>query len=136
MGAKIRHIAIATRDPDGIADFFKRALGLKHVGLANSDLATGHFLTDGYIHLAILKFKNDHAAYTEGGPRYEGLHHFGFKVDDLEEARKKVEEAGATFKPLGGKATGQGVVDVEVKYYLPNDVRIDLSEHGWLTLTM
>jgi hypothetical protein len=27
-------------------------------------------------------------------------------------------------------------VDVEVKYYLPNEVRIDLSENGWLTLTM
>jgi len=136
MGAKIRHIAIATQDPDTIANFFKQALGLKQVGVANSDLATGYFLTDGYINLAILKFKNDYAAYTEGAPRYEGLHHFGFKVDDLEEARQKVEEAGATFQPLGGKATGQGVVDVEVKYYLPNEVRIDLSENGWLTLTM
>jgi catechol 2,3-dioxygenase-like lactoylglutathione lyase family enzyme len=136
MGARIRHIAIATRDPDRIAGFFKQALGLKQVGIANSDLATGYFLTDGYINLAILKFKNDHAAYTEGGPRYEGLHHFGFKVDDLEQARTSVEAAGATFEPLGGKATGQGVVDVEVKYYLPNEVRIDLSENGWMTLTM
>src|SRR5262249_15057982 len=136
MGAKIRHIAIATQDPDRIAHFFKQALGLKQVGVANSDLATGYFLTDGYINLAILKFKNDYAAYTEGAPRYEGLHHFGFKVDNLEEARQQVEEAGATFQPLGGKATGQGVVDVEVKYYLPNEVRIDLSENGWLTITM
>jgi hypothetical protein len=47
-----------------------------------------------------------------------------------------VEAAGATFHPLGGKGTGQGKVDVEVKDYLPNEVRIDLSEHGWLTLTM
>ena len=62
--------------------------------------------------------------------------HFGFKVDNLEEARKQVEEAGAAFQSLGGRATGQGLVDVEVKYYLPNEVRIDLSEHGWLTLTM
>ena len=54
----------------------------------------------------------------------------------VEVVRPFVEEAGATFQPLGGKATGQGLVDVEVKYYLPNEVRIDLSEHGWLTLTM
>ena len=108
MGAKIRHIAIATQDPDTIATFFKQAFGLQQVGVANSDLATGYFLTDGYINLAILKFKNDYAAYTEGAPRYEGLHHFGFKVDNLEEARKQVEAAGATFQPLGGKATGQG----------------------------
>jgi hypothetical protein len=57
-------------------------------------------------------------------------------VDNIEDARKRVEEAGATFQPLGGNATGQGLVDVEVKYYLPNEVRIDLSEKGWLTLTM
>jgi lactoylglutathione lyase len=131
MAAKIRHIAIATQDPDKIATFFKEALGLQQVGVANSDLATGYFLTDGYINLAILKFKNDYAAYTEGAPRYEGLHHFGFKVDNMEDARKHLEEAGATFQPLGGKATGQGMVDVEVKYYLPNEVRIDLSEKGW-----
>jgi catechol 2,3-dioxygenase-like lactoylglutathione lyase family enzyme len=73
MGAKIRHIAIATQDPDKIAAFFKQALGLKQVGVANSDLATGYVLTDGYINLAILKFKNNYAAYTEGAPRYEGL---------------------------------------------------------------
>ena len=136
MGAKIRHLAIATQDPDSLATFFKQALGLKQVGVANSELATGYFLTDGYLNLAILKFKNDYAAYTEGAPRYEGLHHFGFKVDNLEAARQQVEAAGATFQPLGGKATGGGVVDVEVKYYLPNGVRIDLSENGWLTLTL
>ena len=35
MGAKIRHIAIATQDPDTIAHFFKQALGLHQVGVAN-----------------------------------------------------------------------------------------------------
>lgn len=136
MGARIRHIAIATQDPDKIASFFKQAFGLQQVGVANSDLATGYFLTDGYLNLAILKFKNDYAAYTEGGARYEGLHHIGFKVDSLEEARKQVEGAGGSFKPMGGKTTGQGLVDAEVKFYLPNEVRIDISEKGWMTLTM
>lgn len=67
MGAKIRHIAMATQDPGRIANFFKQALGLQQIGVANSDLATGYFLTDGYINLAILKFKNDYAAYTGRG---------------------------------------------------------------------
>src|SRR5262249_9735078 len=136
MGAKIRHIAIATQDPDKIANFFKQALGLQQVGGANSDVATGYFLTDGYLNVATLKLKSAYAPYTERAPRYEGLHPVGFKVDNGAEARKQVEAAGATFQPLGGKATGQGLVDVEVKYYLPNEVRIDLSEKGWLTLTM
>ena len=54
------------------------------------------------------RLENDYAAYTEGAPRYEGLHHFGFTVDNLEAARQQVAAAGATFQPLGGKATGQG----------------------------
>jgi len=37
---------------------------------------------------------------------------------------------------MGGKTTGQGLVDAEVKFYLPNEVRIDISEKGWMTLTM
>jgi hypothetical protein len=41
MGAKIRHIAIATQDPDKIATFFKQARGLKQVSVANSNLASG-----------------------------------------------------------------------------------------------
>ena len=66
MGAKIRHIAIATQDPDTMAHFFKQALGLKQVGVANSDLATGYFLTDGYINLAILKFKRTVRSFLLG----------------------------------------------------------------------
>src|SRR5215470_15984814 len=49
--------------------------------LATVSLATGYFLTDGYINLAILKFKNDYAAYTESTPLYDCLHKFGFKVE-------------------------------------------------------
>jgi hypothetical protein len=42
-------------------------------------------------------------------------------------------EAGAAFQPLGNRHR-PGMVDVEVKYYLPGDG--STSEKGWLTLTV
>ena len=135
MGARIRHIALATQDPEGTARFYIEGLGLRQVGVINSDLASGYFLTDGYLNMAILKWKTEHAATTEGAPKYTGLHHFGFKVEDVGEARQKLERAGGIHNPMKGKTTGKGKVDVEVKFSGPDGVMIDLSEHGWLTLT-
>ena len=48
MAAKIRHIAIATQDPDKIGAFFKQAQGLQQVGVANKvriDLSEKGWLT-------------------------------------------------------------------------------------------
>ena len=75
--ARIRHIAIATRDPETTARFYIEGLGLKEVGKVNSPTAEGYYLSDGHVNLAILKFKYDDPATTEGMLRYTGLHHFG-----------------------------------------------------------
>ena len=88
--SRIRHIAIATQDPEGTARFYKEGLGLREVGVVNSELAEGYYLTDGHVNIAILRFKTDAAATTEGAPRYTGVHHLGFEVDDMEAARKQI----------------------------------------------
>ena len=138
MGAKIRHIAIATQDPDKIATFFKQALGLKQVGVANSDLATGYFLTDGYINLAVLNWKTENSADVgANGPNYSGIHHFGFEVEDLDEAATKLE--GAQGKRLEEKAgldmemAAGGHRNFEMKWAGPDGVVIDISHTGWET---
>ena len=86
--ARIKHIALATQDPEATAKFYIDGLGLKEVGKVNSPTAEGYYLTGGYINLAILKFKFDDPATTEGELRYTGIHHFGFKVEDMDEALK------------------------------------------------
>ena len=88
---RIRHIAIATQDPEATARFYKEGLGLREAGVVSSDLAEGYYLTDGHVNVAILKFKTDAAATTEGAPRYTGVHHLGFEVDDMQSARKQIE---------------------------------------------
>ncbi len=87
--ARIRHIAIGTRDPEATARFYIEGLGLKQVGTVNTPTSEGYYLSDGHVNLAILKFKYDDPATTEGAPRYTGLHHFGVEVNDMAEARAR-----------------------------------------------
>ena|SRR6266540_2562879 len=130
--ARIRHIAIGTQDPEATAKFYKDGLGLKEVGKVNSPTAEGYYLSDGHVNVAILKFKADDPATTEGAPRYTGIHHFGVEVEDMAAAQAQIEGAGAVYRPYPGTEHMAARGNVEVKFSGPDGVTIDLSEHGWL----
>jgi catechol 2,3-dioxygenase-like lactoylglutathione lyase family enzyme len=130
--ARIRHIAIATRDLEATKKFYIDGLGLKEVGKINTPTSEGCYLTDGHINFAILRFKYDEPAKTEGTLRYTGIHHFGLEVENMEEARAQIEKAGAVHRPYPGTEEMAKRGNVEVKFSGPDGVTIDLSEHGWL----
>src|SRR2546428_5656874 len=130
--ARIRHIAIATRDPEATKRFYIEGLGLKEVGKVNSPTSEGYYLSDGYVNFAILKFKYDDPAITEGTFRYIGIHYFGVEIEDMEEARTRIEKAGAVHRSYPGTEEMAKRGNVEVKCTGPDGVTIDLSEHGWL----
>jgi catechol 2,3-dioxygenase-like lactoylglutathione lyase family enzyme len=130
--ARIRHIAIATRDLEGTKRFYIEGLGLKEVGKINTPTSEGCYLSDGHINFAILKFKYDEPAKTEGTLRWTGIHHFGLEVEDMEKARAQIEKAGAVHRPYPGTEEMAKRGNVEVKFSGPDGVTIDLSEHGWL----
>ncbi|MGZ8450955.1 MAG: VOC family protein [Candidatus Binatia bacterium] len=134
--AKIKHIAIATQDPEKTAQFYKEVFGLKEIAKINSPGATGYHLTDGDINFAVLKFKNDQTAGVPQGKAYSGLHHIGFEVDSIEAVDKKLADAGAPIRDDINQALGLGRnlashVNAEVKYNAPDGVIIDISETGW-----
>jgi len=133
--ARIRHIAIGTQDPDATARFYKEGLGLKEVGRLDSKTAEGYYLSDGHVNVAILKFKSDDPATTEGGTRYTGVHHFGLEVENMTKARARIEKAGALHRPYPGTEEMAKRGNIEVKFSGPDGVTIDLSEHGWLGTT-
>ncbi len=54
--AKIKHIALTTKDPAEVAAFYKEAFGLQEIRRSKSGAV---FLTDGYINLAILNWKTE-----------------------------------------------------------------------------
>ena len=134
--AKIKHIAIATQDPEKTAQFYKEVFGLKEIAKINSPGATGFHLTDGDINFAVLKFKNDQTAGVPQGKSYSGLHHIGFEVHSIEAVDKKLADAGAPIRDDINQALGLGRnlashVNAEVKYSAPDGVIIDISETGW-----
>ena len=47
--AKLRHIAIACKDPDAMADFYCKAFDFKLVSSNDGTLAYGHHISDGTI---------------------------------------------------------------------------------------
>ena len=130
--ARIRHIALATQDPEATAKFYMEGLGLKEVGKVNSSTAEGYYLSDGHVNLAVLKFKSDDPATTEGILRYTGVHHFGVQVENMDEARARIEAAGAVHRPYPGTEEMVARGNVEVKFSGPDGVTVDLSESGWL----
>ena len=64
--AKINHIAIATQDAEKTARFYREVIDLKEAGKIDGANASGYYLTDGNVNLAILEFKNDQVT----GPVY------------------------------------------------------------------
>jgi catechol 2,3-dioxygenase-like lactoylglutathione lyase family enzyme len=134
---KIKHIAISTQDVDTTAKFYMDVFGMKQVARVNSPGATGYYLSDGDLNLAILHFKNDVVAGVERGAAWSGIHHIGFAVESLEEIAEKLAAAGSKPREDVNEALGVGYGrrhegNVEVKYSGPDGVMIDVSETGWV----
>ena len=124
--AKLRHIAIAAKDPDAMADFYVKAFDFKIVRSNDGPLAYGHHLSDGTIDLAILRFKTDQLGR---GMDYTGLHHFGILVEDVDDAAKVAEALGG--KHYMDQADAARTGGFEVKMYGPEGILFDIAEHPW-----
>ena len=124
--AKLRHIAIAAKDPDAMAEFYKKAFDFKEVRKTDGPLAYGYHLSDGTIDLAILRFKTDQLGK---GLDYAGLHHFGVLVEDVEKTGQKLESLGG--KHYMDQAEAARIGGFEVKFYGPEGVLFDVAEQPW-----
>jgi glyoxylase I family protein len=135
--AKLRHLAVATEDPDATAQFYMDAFEFTWVRKAGGDWGYGHILTDGTMNLAVLRFTTPEAAGIEKGAGFAGLHHIGIEVDDIEDTATRVVKAGAVERPdidraLGIKPGGEKLG--ELKYEGPDGVIFDLGKPGfWKT---
>ena len=134
---KIKHIAIATQDVDKTAKFYIDVFGLQEIAKIDNPNASGYYLSDGDINIAILNFKNNEVAGIERGKEYSGLHHIGFQVENLDDIAAKLATAGSKPRDDINKALGVGMgrtrhANVEVKYSGPDGVVVDVSETGWV----
>ncbi|HXQ50818.1 MAG TPA: VOC family protein [Stellaceae bacterium] len=126
--AKLRHIAIATKDPVKTAEFYKKAFDFKEIARTpmGNPLADGVFLSDGTINLAILNFKTDQLGK---GMDFTGVHHFGVLVEDADQAMAKLEALGGEcfMKPEPHERMGY----FEIKFRGPDGTVFDIAEHPW-----
>jgi catechol 2,3-dioxygenase-like lactoylglutathione lyase family enzyme len=79
----IRYVAIVSRDPERLAEFYSSTFQMDELGRSTEgDVA----LTDGHFNLSVLK------ARPSLGPDSEplGLHHLGFAVESIEEIAERL----------------------------------------------
>jgi len=114
--AKLRHIALIVPDPEKAAKFFEDAFEMKVAGKARRGL----YVSDGVMNVALLKQEGDEKV---------GIYHFGMWVDDLDEAEKKVVDAGGSY--LAGRPTSAQSY-YEAKYKDPIGIVFDLTHTGWV----
>ena len=136
MVVHLKHVAIAAQNPDESVKFFTDILGWRVAGQIDSRNATGFYVTDGVINIALLKFKNRPAAGMEYAEDYAGLHHLGFQCDDIEAIVERFETSG--FAPRHDINIAQGLGknphkdNAEYKMRGPENVTVDVSERGWV----
>src|SRR5438046_2370890 len=117
--ARIRHIALQAEDPAQLAEFYKTTFGLHEVGrLTVADGKTAVFVSDGDINLAIIPARGDS----------EGIHHFGFQVDDVMATGQTAKGAGASYQLAPRPRDGRYA---EFRIHDPVGTPLDLSEHDW-----
>ena len=135
--AKIKHIAIATQNPEETASFYREVFDLETVGRVENDNAEGYYLSDGHVNIAILRFKNGTVAGHEFGTEYSGIHHIGFQVEDAEAADSRLRKAMSLPRDDINSALNSDITkghgrNVEMKYSGPDGVMIDISQGGWV----
>ena len=130
--ARIRHIALHTRDPVKTARFYKEVFGLQELSRTPRDSGEGIVwdpstvvLSDGYIVFAILKYGSEYAPNLGEGPStVEGVHHIGFHVDDI-------DETAAAFKRAGAAECPGSLPPSFFKCKGPDGLMIDIVKGSW-----
>lgn len=115
---KLRHIAILTRQPDKLADFYKKVFELKEMYRTKNGSV---HLSDGEVNLAILNAENP----KEPG-HSPGLYHFGFHVKDPAAVAKRIQEVYPEGAPKAREATY-----AEARGSDPDGNLFDISSVGW-----
>ena len=116
--AKIRHLAIKTKNPLRLAKCYEDVFDMKVILTEKSGAI---YMSDGYLTLAILKNRGD---YTPSG-----INHFGFQVDDIEETEKRLQ---AFDEPLTGRPATRAYA--EYRAMDPDGNLFDVSVHGYDTV--
>lgn len=117
--AKIKHVAFITLDPERMAKFYTEVMGLEVLHRGDNGSV---FLTDGYLNIALLPNR------AEG--KANGLNHFGFEVENIEEVAQRFEK----FQLERPRKRPADRHYAEFRATDPDGNNFDLSSNGYQTV--
>ena len=121
MQSAFKHVALFTKDPDKLFDFYQRHFGFT---LMRRSPTNSLYVSDGLIMYALLRYREGSEA------KWVGYDHFGFHVSDMEEAKKRVSAAypGVQWdqRPRDGRYA-------EYRFYDWDGHPVDVSQEGFRT---
>jgi catechol 2,3-dioxygenase-like lactoylglutathione lyase family enzyme len=112
---KIRHLAIKTKSPARLAEFYQKVFDMK---IINQEKSGAVYMSDGYLTLAILR--------NRGEATPSGINHFGFQVDDLNEVEARLKEFD---EPMTTRPSTRPYA--EYRAMDPDGNLFDISVHGY-----
>ena len=113
--AKIRHLAIKSKYPTALAEFYVEVFDMEVVLRRETGSV---YLTDGYLSLALLPTRGEVAP---------GIEHYGFDVEDADEVAQRIENTDG----MAPKARPNDPPYAEQLCTDPEGNMIDLSVHGF-----
>jgi catechol 2,3-dioxygenase-like lactoylglutathione lyase family enzyme len=137
--AKLRHIAFISPEPKTLSDFYQKHFALEEIKVFPSG---SRMVIDGLFNLAFLKRRDKPATVTgthraDGAEleREPGIHHYGFMVDNLDQAVAKLPATlnrGASPQASDGVGGAEGARPAEMRFVDPWGNNVDLSARGFL----
>ena len=125
MRFRYDHIHLRTRDLEATAEYYARVFGAEVLRSVQSDGQSRIDLDIDGLTLFLAKVAEDEDVHEAPAEPYLGLDHFGFTVDNLDEAAAELKQRGAEFtvEPF------QLRPGVKIAFVLaPENVRIELLE--------
>lgn len=119
--ARIRYLAIISKDPSKLAEFYERQIGMRELGRSpQGDIS----LTDGYFNLTLFRQRADLGELRND----VGLHHLGMDVDSISSVLERYRQlipGGVALREAGGIHCG------EIRIFDPECNPISLSERAF-----
>jgi catechol 2,3-dioxygenase-like lactoylglutathione lyase family enzyme len=136
---KLRHIAFISQEPKKLSDFYQKFFGLEEIKVFPSG---SRMVIDGLFNLAFLQqaaaqvaVAGTHRADGSESELTPGIHHYGFMVDNLDQAVSKLPPSlkrGDSPQVSAGVGGPEGARPAEVRFIDPWGNNVDLSSRGFL----
>ena len=108
---KVRHVAVMTKNREKMVEFYQKIFGLE----PKRGFGGAIYMSDGEVNIALIDAKRE--------DQKEGLNHFGFEVDDLDEIKRRLQDAGIT-------------AEIDMKADKDSDHRIQDPDGNWVDMAI